>query len=305
MPHRRSLERILIGAVASVLALGLTCATREPVPARARPPDIFRTPHVTFTLHTAAPLITVSSADGARSDDVDLALVVDEAVQPIVLAGRVWQAEPDGLRVRVPVELGSDRVDADLEVHVDVSHDALVVQLALPVNREARMHRFALRAELAAEASSLFVSGVGAIAERARVAGRALVLEGDPHPLAIGSRLGPLDVETISEESLGPGEPMRVAATSPPATATDHPFAEMHLVLGASTLSVWPALAALDEQPVASVRGRVLGVAGQATVVGRDVMDCRSFARERRRVGRSPSTCRPRSSSGMPNLRPE
>ncbi|HSY21208.1 MAG TPA: CehA/McbA family metallohydrolase [Polyangiaceae bacterium] len=219
----------------------------------------------------ASPTLTVSAADGARSDDIELAVVVDESVQPIVVASMAMQLEPEGVRARIPIALEGSRFDVDLEMHVDIAHDALVAQLALPEIRQIGGHRLALRAELAADAATLFVSGTGTVAERAKVTGAALVLDTDPHPLAIASTSGPMAVETISEESLAPGEPMRVAATSPPATATDHPIAELHVVVGESSQAIWPLLSQLGGVPSVPVRGRVAGIVGRATVVGRDV----------------------------------
>ena len=269
MRHREAL-RVVVVAAAVLIALALTLLTRGPAPAHVRLPGPWRSAHSVFSLHVASPLLTIATADGTRSDDVELAVLVDESIQPVVLTTTALQLEPEGVRARIPIAVDGARRDVDLEMHVDAAHDALVVQLALPESPDVRSHRLALRAELAADASTLFVAGAGTVAERAKVTGGALVLDADPHPLAIASTLGPIAVETISEESLSPGEPMRVAATSPPATAENHPTAELHFVAAESSQAVWPLLSQLGGVPSAPVKGRVANIVGRATVVGRD-----------------------------------
>lgn len=270
MKPRVAVERAAMGVIAGAVAFGLMSWTQPRATTSLRTPRVFATRNATFALHLHAPLLTFASVDGALSQDVDVTVVVDEAVQPILLEHAALHPESGGVRARIPIALGRSTADADLEIMTDAANDAVRIQLALPQGPEARTHRFALRAEMASDAAGIFVSGVGRVSERATVSGNALLVELEPHPLAIASSVGPVGVETISEESLGPGEPMRVAVRSPAATAANHPSAELHLVVGASSAGIWRSLAALGGLPTVSVRGRVIGTDDRPHVVGRD-----------------------------------
>jgi hypothetical protein len=212
----------------------------------------------------------IRSADGALTRAINLFLVVDEGIQPFDLATWTVQDEPTGIRALVPVALGGPNPLADVEIRADAARDAITVRLAPPEGPEARSHRFALGATTASEDSGIFVSGVGSVSERATVSGDVVVLESDPHPVAIGSALGSINAQILAEESLAPGEPMEVSVRSPSATSADHPVTELHFVVGQSGQAVWGALASLAGVATAPVCGRVTGVNDRAYVIGRD-----------------------------------
>lgn len=83
MRHREAL-RVVVVAAAVLIALALTLLTRGPAPAQVRLPGPWRSAHSVFSLHVASPLLTIATADGTRSDDVELAVLVDESIQPVV-----------------------------------------------------------------------------------------------------------------------------------------------------------------------------------------------------------------------------
>jgi hypothetical protein len=260
-----------MGAIAGLAAFGLAVATRPGATtktvARARPP--LSTHHAVFDLKPATSQISVTSRDGTVTRDIDLALVVDGTVRPLALSRGGIHPEPDLLRATTEIPIGDSTVPAVLELHTDAANDALTLQVTAPPGQTAG-HDFALRAELASDQQVVFVPGVGAIADRATVSGGALVVDTEPHPLAVASTMGPVVVESIAEESLMPGEPTRVSASSPTRSADGERLAELHFVLGDSSLVLWRDLANLAGVPTALVRGRVTGTGERAIVMGRD-----------------------------------
>jgi hypothetical protein len=263
-------RRPAVASIAALLPIALGCTSKPSPPAASSTTQTLRTADASFELRVQPPLLTISTSDGFLSQELDLSLVIDEGDQSLDLSAHPLEVHPDGIRAVVPITLEGAKVDADLELRADTTHDAVVARLGIPASPGARSHRFALRASTASDNSIVFVSGVGTVSERANVSGDAVLLDTEPHPLAIGSALGPVNVETISEESLAPGEPLRVAIRSPPATATDHPFAELHFAVGQSSQTVWRDITALSGRPSVAVRGHVTGVMDRAYVVGRD-----------------------------------
>jgi len=128
----------------------------------------------------------------------------------------------------------------------------------------------ALRAELASEGQVVFVPGVGQLADRATVSGGALLVGTEPHPIAIMSAAGPLTVDATPEEAVLPVQPMHLVATSPVGAATADRLADLRIVVGESTMTVWRSLAELAGVPTAQVRGHVTGTDQHALVFGRD-----------------------------------
>ncbi len=92
----------------------------------------------------------------------------------------------------------------------------------------------------------------------------------EPHPIAVVSTLGPVVVETISDETLPPGEPIRVSVTSPLAAPSADPSVELRFVVSESDAQVWRTLVEIAGTPTAPVRGRVTGTRERAYVIGRD-----------------------------------
>src|SRR6185437_12867300 len=157
--------------------------------------------------------ITLKSTDGTVSRDVDLAVVVDGTPRPFTLS-------------RGDLHPGSNTLTA-------------------PPGADVGGHEFALRAELASDQQTVFVPGVGTVADRATVTGGALLVDTMPHPIAVVSPAGPLVVEAMTEEALAPGEPPRVSATGPARPADAGHLAQLDLVLAESSLVVWRELAEL------------------------------------------------------------
>src|ERR1019366_4727851 len=255
-PRRPFTELLAMGVIAGLVAFGLAYATRPD--ATTKPADSARPPlstrHAVFDLRPAASQLTVASRDGAVSRDIDLALVVDGTPRPLALP-RLPHAsahpESDSLHATTAIAIGDTTIAADLELRVDPAHDALSILVTAPAGQTAG-HEFALRAELASDGEVIFVPGIGPIADRATVSGGALVVDGEPHPVAIASTMGPVLVESIAEESLMPGEPTRVSASSPSRAPDGDRIAELHLLVADSSLVVWRDLAELAGVPTAS-----------------------------------------------------
>ena len=132
-------------------------------------------------------------------------------------------------------------------------------------------HEYALRAlSFAADGQTIFVPGVGTIADRATVTGGALLVETEPHPIAVVSSRGPVIVDALSEEALPPGEPPRVSVLGPSGAPDGGHLAELDFVLAESEMVVWRDLAELTGVPTVTVSGRVTGTGERAEVVGRD-----------------------------------
>ena len=97
-----------------------------------------------------------------------------------------------------------------------------------------------------------------------------VVIDADPHPLGLLSSAGPVSVEAMLEEVVPPGEPMRVAATTPPGAPADGKLASLGVVVGASSTAVWRILAELASVPTAGVHSHVTGTTDRALILGRD-----------------------------------
>jgi hypothetical protein len=264
-----------MGIIAGLVAFGLAFATRTHGTARApvRSPTGLETRIASFELHPAAARLSVRSRDGALSRELDLALVVDGTTRPLVLDRDELRATPDGLRATLPVSVGDTTIDATLELRTDAPRDALLVDLVAAPGALAAVggeHTVALRAELSSEGQVVFVSGVGQIADRTEVTGGALLVDAEPHPVGILSAAGPVTVEAMMEEIQPPGEPMRVAVTTPPGAQADGKLASFRVVVGVSSATVWRTLAELQGLPTAPVRGHVTGTTDRALVFGRD-----------------------------------
>src|ERR1700730_18963879 len=107
MPReRRSLgELVAMGVIAGLTAFGLAYAARPRVGVRAstHAGTVLQTRMDTFELHPGAARVTVRSRDGAVSREIDLALVVDGAARPLVLARDDLRSVAGVLRATVPV----------------------------------------------------------------------------------------------------------------------------------------------------------------------------------------------------------
>jgi hypothetical protein len=268
-------ELLAMGVIAGVVAFALAYATRPGTGTRAlvhgRPP--LSTPTATFELRPTSSQLTMKSLDGAVSRDVDLAIVVDGTPHPLTLSRGDLHPGSNSISAALPVPVGEGTVDAQLELRVDPSREALVVTVTAPAgtgSADVGGHEFALRAELASDGQTLFVPGVGTIADRATVSGGALVIDLEPHPIAIASGPGPVVVDVLAEEALPPGEPPRVSAMGPSKRPDGGRLAELDFVFAESSLVLWRDLAGLAGVPTAPVHGRVTGTGERASVVGRD-----------------------------------
>jgi hypothetical protein len=265
-------ELVAMGVIAGLAAFGLALATRTRGTARVpvRSPDTLETRGSTFELHPSAARLSVRSRDGALSRDLDLSLVVDGEVRRLVLDRDGLRVTPDGLRASVPIALEDATLGANLELHADAARDTLRVDLIGDPSTPVAGHTIALRAELSSEGQVVFVPGVGPIADRTTTTGGALLIDADPHPLGILSPAGPVAVEAMLEELVPPGEPMRVAATTPPGAPADPKLASLCVVVGASSSVVWRIFADLIGAPIGEVHGHVAGTTDRALVLGRD-----------------------------------
>jgi hypothetical protein len=272
MPPARSIgERLAMGIIAALVALGLAYATspRGVKAPRLRTPTVFDTGAARFELHLGSAQITARSRDGAVSRDIDLALLVDGVEHPLALAREDLHPGPVSLRATVPVALDdSTTVDADLELRADTVHDALAITLDAPP--AASGHTLALTAEMASDGEAVFVSGVGQIADRASVAGHIVIVDSDPHPIGILSTAGPIGVDAVPENTALPVEPIRLVVSSPEVHSTPAGRADLTIVVAASSLAVWRSAAEISGIPTARVRGHVTGATERSLVFGRD-----------------------------------
>jgi hypothetical protein len=278
MAHgRRSIgELIAMGVIAGLVAFGLTFATRPRGVTRGpqRVATVLEARGARFELHPGAGRITVRSRDGSVARDIDLSVVVDGAPFPLVLARDDIRAAADSLRAsaRVAPE-GSASFDVNVELRVDVARDALLIGLAVDDAALFGDHTLSLRGELSSDGQVVFVTGVGQVADRASVSGSTLLVDVEPHPIALLSAAGPLAIEAQPEEASLPVQPMRLSATTPTGlvhTPEGDRVAELRVVLGASSMAMWRTLAELSGVPTAPVHGHVTGGEGQPLVFGRD-----------------------------------
>src|ERR1700682_3308749 len=169
---RRSVGELLaMGVIAGLVAFGLAYATRphKAAKAPARTPTLLETRGATFDLHLGAARLTARSRDRAVSRDLDLALVVDGTPSALAFARDNLRPGPDVLRATVPVAIGDETLDAQIELRVDAARDVLAINLTAQPRSEVAAHSVSLRAELASEGQVVFVSGIGQLADRATV----------------------------------------------------------------------------------------------------------------------------------------
>jgi hypothetical protein len=277
-----------MGVIAGVLAFGLAYTTRPHRSARAltHAATLLDTRIAVFELHAAAGRVNVRSRDGALSRDVDLAVVVDGEPHSLSIARDDVRPGPDALRASLPIPVGDTTVDATLELRVDPARDALTMGLVVREGAQAMGHTIALRAELSSEGQVVFAPGVGPLADRATVSGGSLVVDADPHPLALVSHDGPLTIDALIEDPVTPADLMRVAAASPTHVMHDdgdERAADLRIAVGSSSQTIWRTIAELAGIPTAPVRGRVTGTTDRALVFGRDAQgdpQVRAHARE-------------------------
>ncbi len=269
---RRSIVKLVTtGLVIAVATYALTSMIRP----RARRPAAEGSATLTatnalFELHPDTPQLTIRSKDRTVGRDVSLALLVDGAPHPLVLARNARRTDPDALSATATAILGDTTVEFPVELRVDAPRDGIAITATAPLAAELSGHTFALEADLASDAQTIFVAGIGPIADRATVSGTSLTVDTEPHPIAITSTAGPLTVESMTGDALPPGEPPRVSATSPSAEVGGEQLSELDLVMGASSAALWRDLAEIAGTPTAPVRGRVTGTASRAIVIGRD-----------------------------------
>jgi hypothetical protein len=270
---RRSIGELLaMGVIAGLVAFGLAYATRphRAAKAPARTPTILESRGAIFELHLGAARLTARSRDRAVSREIDLTLVVDGTPSPVAFAREGLRPGPDLIRATVPVAIGDETRDAQIELRVDAARDALTIDLTAQPGSEVAAHSVALRVELASEGQVAFVSGIGQLADRATVSGGALLVDADPHPIAVASVDGPVTVDATAEEAMLPVQPMRLTATSPAGAPNGDRLADLRIVVAESTMTVWRTLAELTGTPTAQVRGHVTGTDQHALVFGRD-----------------------------------
>ncbi len=257
-----------MGVIAGLAAFGIAYLARPRGGGllRGRQATLLDARGATFELHPGAAQVTVRSRDGAVVRDIDLMTVVDGSPQPFTFAREDLHASGDAVHTSVPLAIGDSVVEAALELRVDRARDTLAIDLVVPPSVESG-HTIALRGELASGGDVVFVSGVGQIADRATVSGRVLLVDSDPHPVAILSTQGPVAVDAVPENTAQAVEPIHVSVSSPPAASDERPHADLDVTLGGSSMGVWRTLAELTGAATGLVRGRVSGSdAGRAEV---------------------------------------
>src|SRR5260221_4636523 len=122
-------ELLAMGVIAGLVAFGLAYAGRPhgAVKAPSRAPTVLETRGASFELHPGAARLTVRSRDRAVSRDLDLALVIDGTVTPLVLARDDLRPGPDLFRAPVPLPVGDRTIDAEVELRPDPARDALMI----------------------------------------------------------------------------------------------------------------------------------------------------------------------------------
>jgi hypothetical protein len=273
MRGQRSIgERLAMGVIAGLVAFGLAylARPRHATPPRARATNVLDGRTATFELRSGAAQITARARDGSVARDIDLLLVVDGAPHPFALARDDMRPTPHGLTAAIGVPVDDALVELTLELRADRSRDDLAIAVAAPAAFLQAGHTVALRAEIGSPGEVVFVPGVGQIADRATVTGSAVVVDSDPHPVAILSADGPVSVDAVPENTAMPIEPMRLSVTAPFARASEAPRTDLALVVGDSSMGIWRTLGALAGVATAPVRGRVTGTAERSVVFGRD-----------------------------------
>ncbi len=260
-----------MGVIAGLVAFGLTFIARPrstPAP-RSHTATALETRRATFEIHPGAAQVTVRSRDGTLRRDVDLSLVIDGLPRPLVLARDDLRYGADSLRAVVPVAIDEDTTaDVALEIRADRPRDTMAIGIDISGGAWAG-HSAALRVAFGSEGDVVFVAGVGQIADRSTVSGHSLLVDVDPHPLAVASSVGPILIDAVPENTAKPIEPIDLSITGAPAAA-DHTHSDLFVVVGDTSMTVWKTLADVAGIPTAEVQGRVTGTSERALVFGRD-----------------------------------
>jgi hypothetical protein len=276
-PRRSVGELVAMGVIAGLAAYGLAYAMRPR--GAPRPPTraatILRTHGASFELHPGAGRLSVRGREGGAGHDVELAVLLDGSPQPIHVGREAVRGGTDALRATVPIAIDdATTAEAELELRADPAHDAIAIRLAAPAEGALAAHAVALRVELSSDGQTVFVPGVGPIADRASVSATTLLVDAEPRPLALTSAAGPVSIEVLNEETLGPAQLAHVSVTAAaeidPADAVAERRARLEVVLGESGTAVWRTLAEISGLSTATVRGRVTGGGGRPVVFGRD-----------------------------------
>jgi hypothetical protein len=268
MAAKRSvILQIAAGVVAGAVAFALAHATHPS--ARVAGSVVLDAGGARFDIHSSGADLVVSSQDGSVSFDVELNIVIDGAARPLAL--RAFRSGIRGVSAggTMQVATSDGSVDATVDMRVDRAHDALTVSLVGPPSLSEEGRNVSLSAELSSGGQVTFVAGVGQLADRANVIGRALLVGSEPHPLAVLSPGGPVAVEAVPEDAMMPVQPMRIAVTSPPLAAGGAPAA-LSVAVGASSAGIWRTLAEIAGVPFAHIGGHVTGAADRAVIFGRD-----------------------------------
>ena len=261
-----------MGIIAGLVAFGLSYVARPHGSSRAptRAATLLETRLAIFEPHVAKGLVTIRSRDGSLRRDVDLAVVVDGTPRPLAVAHEDLRPGSNVLRAIVPIPVGDATIEATLELRADVPHDSLSILLVAPPVENAGDHTVSLRAETGSEGQVVFVPGVGPVADRATVSAASLMIDADPHPLGILSPAGPITIDALIEDPRMPADLMRVSVLTAARALGDEHLADLRIVVGQSSQTLWRAIADLASVPAATVHGRVAGTTDRAVVFGRD-----------------------------------
>lgn len=270
-------EVIAVAAAAAALTAGLVYA---PMRARAPSADLLRGgarvklagKDVAFILHLARGRVTLQSPDGAQRQDVSLELVVDGTVVPVPASQARYQLSGQELRASFAVPFEADALDLALTFRVLPASNALSIEVAAGAAKQTHGRVLALRVGLPSQRRGAFVSGIGPLADAARVSGRALVLSGDALTLGVASSEGLVHVSTELDEGEEPVGAPPVRVTSPEVTTSeDEPVrTELTVALAPTQRALWGTLFGIAKVQTARVFGTVTGTRERTRVVGLD-----------------------------------
>ncbi|MGH7269836.1 MAG: hypothetical protein ACREJ3_05340, partial [Polyangiaceae bacterium] len=177
-------ELLAMGVIAGVVAFEVSSMIRSRDPRSRNLPEL-RTERAVFEVHPGPAQVTAESSDGDVRRDVDLSIVVDGKVSPLVLGPSALGPGSRCLHAAVPLSVDDATLNATITMCAETVRDALRVELSAPPDPRMNGHAFALQAELMSEGQVVFVAGVGQLADSATVSGSSLLLDTEPHAIAI------------------------------------------------------------------------------------------------------------------------
>jgi hypothetical protein len=265
------------GIVTGLLVLGIwysaTSNKAHSLDEDARRPTIARlgTKPVTFDFHPVTGLLSVRSTDNLFARDLQLSLVVDGEVRPLVVARQDVRARGrDLFGAAVPVEAGEDSFTAMLDLRVDGPSDALVAKLTVVADKLSAPHEVALRMDLPVDTMHAFVHGVGEIADLGNVMGKYVVVDDPLHPVGVTSATGPILVSASHEEGADLGARLGASSRMLKLEPGRPSIFDLRVAVGASSGQIFGRLFSVVGEATAKVKGVVTGTNERSQIFGMD-----------------------------------